>query len=370
MKKFETILLNEASEIHSEKVLHSEGSTSWISPSNIAIVKYWGKRPGQIPANASLSLTLSKAHTETSVSFSYDRAIKEPRLEFKFEGKPQEQFEKRIKKYILEIREFLPWLNHTKLSIDSSNNFPHSSGIASSASAMSALALTLCDIEEKMYGRKTSHDFMKKASFLARLGSGSASRSVYGNMAEWGMTACRKESSDEYAIPVTGIHDDLLMLRDSILIIEAGKKKVSSSFGHDLMKSNPYAKLRFEAAEENMQRLCSVITGGDIGQFIDIMENEALSLHAMMMTSSPGFILMKPNSLKAIELIREYRRESGASLGFTLDAGANVHVIYTMKSESKVEKFIDSELKPLCENGLVIHDEMGSGPERGVKYDV
>lgn len=364
MKKFEILLLEQASEISSEKVLNPEGFTAWTSPSNIAIVKYWGKRPGQIPANASLSLTLSKARTETSVTYTYDKSIKEPQLTFKFEGKTQDQFEKRIKKYLLEIRELLPWLNHTKLSIDSSNNFPHSSGIASSASAMSALALTLCDIEERMYGRKTAKDFMKKASFLARLGSGSASRSVYGNMAEWGMTSCRRESSDEFAIPVTGIHEDLLMLRDSILIIEAGKKKVSSSFGHDLMKSNPYAKLRFEAAEENMQRLCSVITGGDTGHFIDIMENEALSLHAMMMTSTPGFLLMKPNSLKAIEMIREYRRESGSQLGFTLDAGANVHVIYTKKSESKVKKFIESELKPLCENGLVIHDEMGGGPER------
>ena len=97
---------------------------------------------------------------------------------------------------------------------------------------------------------------------------------------------------------------------------------------------------------------------------MDILENEALSLHAMMMTSSPGYLLMKPNTLEAIERIRKYRVETGATIGFTLDAGANVHVLYPEKDQEKSVGFIDAELKPLCHLGTIIHDRMGSGPEK------
>jgi diphosphomevalonate decarboxylase len=132
--------------------------------------------------------------------------------------------------------------------------------------------------------------------------------------------------------------------------------------GHDLMKSNPYAKLRFDAAEENMRNLCTIVREGDIRQFIDVMENEALTLHAMMMTSVPGFLLMKANTIEAIHRIREYRRESGMSIGFTLDAGANVHVLYPEKEAGEIGKFIDAELAGLCEEKRIIHDRMGNGP--------
>ncbi len=364
MNKFENILIKEVQAIITDRPVNTEGSVSWSSPSNIAIVKYWGKRPGQIPANASVSMTLSEAVSKTKIAYTYSQKRKALSVKFKFEGKEHKEFGKRIGKSLDGLIEIMPWLSYMELSITSQNTFPHSSGIASSASAMSALAVCLCEIEELLYGKRVTGDFYKKASFVARLGSGSASRSVYGNMAVWGMTACQPLSSDEYAIPLKEIHDDFLGMKDSILIIESGKKSISSSLGHDLMKSNPYARLRFEAAEENMQRLCGIIKSGDISSFIDILENEALSLHAMMMTSSPGYLLMKPNTLEAIERIRMFRMETGTEIGFTLDAGANVHVLYPEKSQDKVKSFIESELKPLCQNEMIIHDCMGSGPNR------
>lgn len=364
MKQFEEKILGEAALVRKKKPSGSQGSVAWKSPSNIAIVKYWGKRPGQIPANASFSLTLSRSHTITSIDYTVDASRKAPSIEFLFEGQVNDTFSKRVEKYLDSIKDFLPWLRYSGLKIHSENTFPHSTGIASSASAMSALSVCLCDIEREIYGEKGMEDFLRKASFLSRLGSGSASRSIYGPMAEWGSTSCLKESSDEYAIPVTNLHAVFSGLRDSILIIEKERKKVSSSFGHELMKTNPYAKLRFEAAEENMRRLCRAMKQGDLNQFIDIMENEALSLHAMMMTSSPGYLLMRPNTLEAIERLRTFRLDTGHPVGFTLDAGANLHVIYPEVHEDRIRAFIESDLKELCTDGRVIHDEAGMGPEK------
>lgn len=362
MNIFEKTLLEEANTIKQQQPVKSEGSVRWESPSNIAIVKYWGKYPGQIPANASVSITLSEAVSRTTIDYKLTSEEDGTALQFFFDGKAAPTFASRIEKYLDNITLFLPWLNHTSLVVRSENTFPHSSGIASSASAMSALSLGLCTIEKELYGKEITEDFRKKASFLARLGSGSASRSVYGRIAVWGSTSSCPGSSDEYAIPVEDIHPDFRGMKDSILIIESGKKKVSSSVGHDLMKTNPYSRLRFDVAEENMHRLCAILRNGDAGQFIDTVENEALSLHAMMMTSQPGYILMKPNTIEAIQRIRDERKNTGLPMGFTLDAGANVHILYPEKHATKARSFIESALLPLCENGQVIHDQMGNGP--------
>jgi diphosphomevalonate decarboxylase len=364
MNAFEKKILKKAEKLALNKPVKKEGQVGWKSPSNIAIVKYWGKYPGQIPANGSLSITLSKAVTKTEIHYLCSGKKSAPQLTFEFEGKQQSAFAERIRKYLESITKYMPWLGQTTLSIKSENTFPHSSGIASSASAMSAIALCLCEIEEHLYGKSTTKDFFRKASFMARIGSGSASRSLYGGMAEWGSTISNKDSSDEYAIPVTEIHKNFSGMKDSILIIESGQKQVSSSLGHDLMKTNPYARLRFDAAEENLQKLYAVLRNGDIGHFLDLAENEALSLHAMMMTSSPGYILMKPKTIEAIQRIRAFRKETGRSIGFTLDAGANVHVLYPKEQEEEIGTFIENELKDLCENGMIIHDEMGNGPEK------
>ena len=363
MHSYEKSLIKRTSQFVSKDPNETSGNVGWISPSNIAIVKYWGKYSGQIPANPSLSITLSEARSKTRMAFVYDEKQSEITVNFKFNGREEKAFKKRIKDYLISLEVFMPWIHKTSFSIESENSFPHSSGIASSASALSSIALGLCEIEEKIIGI-SDPEFFRKASFFARLGSGSASRSLFPGMAVWGFSSSYKDSTDEYAVPVKDIHPDFHNMRDSILIIESGRKKVSSSTGHELMKTNPYAKLRFEAAEDNMQKLCSVTKAGDIGEFIDIMENEALSLHAMMMTSKPGFILMKPNTVNAIEKIREYRFSTGNSVGFTLDAGANVHVIYPDKDKEEVSSFIESALKPLCENNKVIHDRMGHGPEK------
>ncbi len=341
----------------------SSGTVKWSCPSNIAIVKYWGKRPVQLPKNPSLSLSLQKALTRTEIAYKYDPSSTINEISFSFEGAQQAAFHQRVNDYIKSLHPLLPWLEHTSMEIHSLNTFPHSSGIASSASAMGALAACLVSMEEIIIGTQTD-DPLRKASFLARLGSGSASRSLYPGFVLWGQSRAWDHSSDEYAIPLSGIHESFKGIHDSILIVDPGVKKVSSSIGHALMESNPYAATRFKQAKKNVSELHQILQAGSWPRFIDLMEEEALSLHAMMLSSKPGYLLMLPGSLEIIRKIRTFRKETGLNLGFTMDAGPNVHLIYDSAHAKQVRTFIKSDLINHCKNKQVIHDEMGMGPTK------
>ncbi|MCK4751375.1 MAG: hypothetical protein KAT15_30165, partial [Bacteroidales bacterium] len=336
----------------------------WLCPSNMAIVKYWGKKQIQIPMNPSLSITLKVALTSTRIEFNYDPSIRDPQLGFLFEGKEVPAFANRVRSFIRSLEPYIPVIAHTDLNIVSDNTFPHSSGIASSASAMGALALCLVQMESEIHGEADPESKLKKASFIARLGSGSASRSMYPGMALWGEAEGWLDSSDEYAIPVTGIHDAFGQLRDTILIVESGQKKVSSSAGHSQMETNPFAEVRFRQARENLTALHAVLTDGDWERFITLMEEEALSLHALMMTGNPGTLLLQPGTLSILQKVREFRADTGCHVGFTLDAGANVHLLYANRNAEQVDHFISSELVTYCEAGTLISDGMGNGPSQ------
>lgn len=332
----------------------------YSSPSNIALVKYWGKFGRQYPKNPSLSITLDNAHTKTAVKFSKKEAG-DISINFKFEGEEKESFSIKIEKFLSSILEELPYLSHYHLDIESSNTFPHSSGIASSASSMSALAMCLCDFERKISNVEMSEDsFLKKASYIARLGSGSASRSLFPEMAAWGNTDLL-ESSDDYAVTFNEFHELFKGMCDSVAIISKGEKAVSSRAGHALMNNHPFAQTRFESANTNMKTLIDSLTSGDFDKFTEVVEIEALELHGLMMNSRPSFILMEPNTLEAINRIRNFRKNTGTKICFTLDAGPNVHILYPVSEKDIVRKFISDEITPLAQDNLVIHDQMGMG---------
>lgn len=340
------------------------GSVGWSCPSNIALIKYWGKKEVQLPMNPSLSMTLEEASTRTHIRFRYHPEASGPELLFRFESRKAPAFEKRIQATLVQLRPYLPWLVHTSMEIDSENSFPHSSGIASSASAMGALALCLIDMERVISGSTDSNIDLQKASFLARLGSGSACRSLFPAFSLWGADGGWDGSSDEFAIPVTRYHPSFLQLRDTILIVESGQKQVSSSAGHALMERNPFSAVRFSQARENLSRLGAYLRAGDWESFLELVEEEALTLHAMMLTGRPGYLLMQPGTLSIIRKVRRFREETGARMAFTLDAGANVHLLYDGAEADRIEPFIGSDLAPNCENEMRISDRMGKGPER------
>jgi diphosphomevalonate decarboxylase len=336
----------------------------WQSPSNIALIKYWGKTGNQIPSSPSISMTLSRSVSVVGIRYRVSGSRKGMGIGFEFEGERNEKFEQRIQNYLGSLVSLMPFLDQLEMKIESRNTFPHSAGIASSASGFSALALCLCSMEQDLFGTLSDPgQFFRKASYLARLGSGSAARSVYGGFVTWGKAKALGASADEYAQPLTiPVHPVYNGLRDTILIVSSKEKSLSSSQGHVLMKDHPYARDRFAQADENYQALLRCLESGDIMDFLDIAEHEALSLHALMMSSRPGYTLMHPNTIPVLERVREFRKQTGIPVGFTLDAGPNVHLLFPQEREQHVSRFVRERLKERCENGQIIEDQIGSGP--------
>ncbi|MGB7785236.1 MAG: diphosphomevalonate decarboxylase [Salinimicrobium sp.] len=341
------------------------GKCTWQSPSNIALVKYWGKKPGQIPANPSISFTLNNCRTTTGLSYEKKQQSSDFDFELFFEGEKKDSFQPKVQQFMERTQEYLPFLKDYRFKIETSNSFPHSSGIASSASGMSALALCFMSLERELNPGMTEEYFLRKSSFLARLGSGSACRSIEGELVVWGEHRNIPDSSDLYGVKFSGdVHENFRNYRDTILLVDKGEKQVSSTVGHDLMNGHPFAGRRFQQAHENIDRLRGIFESGDLGAFIKVVESEALTLHAMMMTGEPYFMLMKPNTLAVIEEIFSFRKDSGLHLCFTLDAGANVHLLYPDKEAAQVQEFIENRLKQYCQNGQFIHDSVGKGAEK------
>jgi diphosphomevalonate decarboxylase len=335
-------------------------SCTWKTPSNIALVKYWGKTAPQIPKNASISFTLSNSYTITTIDFKPKDTSATEEIDFELFF---EDFKPKISKFFKRIQEYCPYLFSYNMMISSENSFPHSSGIASSASGMSAIAMCLMSLERSLSKTEISDEFVnKKASFLARLGSGSASRSIEGPLVVWGNHPAIEGSSDLFGVPFPyKVHETFNNYQDAILLVDKGEKQVSSTVGHDLMHKHPFATQRFQQANENLAIISDILQQGDIDLFINLVESEALSLHAMMLTSSPYFILMKPNTLEIINAIWRFRKDTGSKICFTLDAGANVHVLYPENESKKVLKFVNNKLSKFCQKNQYICDSVGLG---------
>jgi len=343
-----------------------QGKVTWQSPSNIALVKYWGKTGSQMPRNPSLSMTLSKAVTETNISYTKVSGQQQVSLNFSFEGKSAPRFSDRVLSYLQRLSHELPWLSQLHLEIDSRNSFPHSSGIASSASAFSALALAISSLSAQINKEvKNPELFLNEASRLSRLGSGSACRSVYGGYVVWGKIHELDTYSDFYAVPVSsGVHPVFKDMQDAILLVNASAKKVGSSAGHKLMDTNPFATARYAQANRHVNEMLTVLADGDLSRFIEIAEQEALTLHALMMASTPGYVLMESGTLAIIDRVRRFREETKVPVCFTLDAGPNVHLLYPDGFRSDVMKLIKEELLSFCSAGQFLDDEIGQGPKQ------
>ena len=337
------------------------GMVSCQAPSNIALVKYWGKYGEQLPKNTSVSFTLTNCHTKTTLFFE-PKITRDYDFEVYLDKKREPSFEPKILKFFQRIENYIPFLKAYKFKIETHNSFPHSSGIASSASGMSALAMCLVEIERLQSNTDITEYHIQKTSFLARLGSGSACRSVQGPLIVWGQHQDVKESSNLYGTKYPyEVHGIFKNYQDTILLVDQGEKQVSSTVGHDLMHNHPFAEQRFAQANTNLEKLIPIFKNGNLDEFINIVESEALSLHAMMMTSMPYFILMKPNTLQIINKIWNYRKTTGSKACFTLDAGANVHLLYPEIEKEKVQEFVINELSVFCQDGKFIHDFVGTG---------
>ncbi|MBI1317234.1 diphosphomevalonate decarboxylase [bacterium] len=331
-------------------------SVTVLAPSNIALVKYWGKKEGQRPWNPSVSFTLSSSCTQTELRW-------EPGLfglSFWFEAAPKPAFLPKLEQFFDRLAALVPEIREHRFEIRSQNSFPHSSGIASSASAFAALGLGLSAFRARLDPVNHPID-VHQASSWARLGSGSAARSIEGPVVLWGETEHCVGSNSEYGVRVEDVHPVFKNYRDTILLIETGSKSVSSTHGHALMNGHAFGPARVEMAHRNTADLLRILATGDVEGFVDLVESEALVLHALMMSSVPGYLLMRPNTLAAIEQVRAFRRDTGVPLCFTLDAGANVHLLYPEDFEQTVHEFVTSTLSSLCAKGAYLCDALGTG---------
>ncbi len=337
--------------------MEKTGIIGWISPSNIAIVKYWGKFKHQIPMNPSLSFTLDSSFTKTILQYKQGSG----KIQFLYEGQTKPEFEDKVIRFIKKLN--LSFLEEFDLIIDSENTFPHSAGIASSASSMSALTLCITEMEQRVVGE--IDNFKQLASLRARIGSGSACRSIFSRASVWGQIIQFNNTSNLYAVDWSDkLHQEFRMVDDWIFLVNQSQKKISSSLGHELMNEHPYRYARIDQANKNILELIKALEIGDWGKFILICEEEALSLHALMMSSNPGYCLLEPESLRIINMIRDFREQTGLPVCFTIDAGPNIHMLFPTLIRNSVQSWLDTYFQDYIKENKIITDHIGDGPSK------
>lgn len=292
-----------------------------VAPANLAFIKYWGKADEalRLPLNSSISVNLSNLNTTTTVEF----AKKLTKDEVIINGKEDEKTTQRAIKHLNKIRRLAGF--DDKIKVISQNNFPKAAGLASSSSAFASLTLAA----SKAAGLKLSK---KELSILARQGSGSACRSIPGGFVEW----IKGEKSDSsYARSLfPADHWSISILA---LVVEKEQKKTSSSQGHKLAKTSPFLAARVERIEEKIKQIKKFVKEKNFTQFGQLVEGEALELHAICLTSNPPIIYWQPATLEIIITVQKMRR-SGLPVYFTIDAGSSVFLIGEKKNEKTIKE--------------------------------
>jgi len=296
--------------------------------SNIAFIKYWGVADAAInmPLNSSVSMTLADAHTTTTVEWQTvaTRGATGPAEdEVNVNGAPLHgDAARRIVNHLDRIRDLAGVSLRARVS--SRNNFPIASGIASSASGFSALTVAACaalDVELTP----------TRLSSLARLASGSASRSLFGGFVQWD-----KGTNDESSVARPLFPVEHWKLIDIVAVVSSEPKSVSSEGGHRLAATSPLCEGRVRNAEQALPPVVEAIGRRDLPSLGELIEQDALAMHAVMMTSTPRLIYWLPGSLNIMLAVQRWRDEDGLPAYFTIDAGPNVHVICEPASVDEV----------------------------------
>lgn len=291
------------------------------APANIAFIKYWGKRNAKLrlPMNSSISMNLTEIFTITSVEFNHK--LKEDLV--RIDGKIVSDKEKeRVVKHLNRVRRLAKI--RLKAKVESCNNFPKGTGLASSASGFAALTLAASKAARLNLTEK-------QLSILARIGSGSACRSVPSGFVEW-RTGNTNESSCAHSL----YSPDYWGICDVIAIVGRKSKKVGSTEGHTLVESSPFFKARLSGMKKKVDEIKTAMKEKDFSKFGEILEEEAINMHLVMMTSKPALYYWTPETLKVMLKVIEWR-DQGLESYFTIDAGPNVHIICRKQNVDKVK---------------------------------
>ncbi len=324
--------------------------TQAIAPSNIAFLKYWGKRDGvmQWPAEDSLSMTLAVATTTTRAYFSADG-------QDSIELVGLDDTNSKGLKHLAFLRKEVGGGAYLKLH--SSNNFPASCGIASSASGFAALTLAAI----AAWTRSSNFRDLEKAGFprerlahLARLGSGSAGRSLWGGFVHWeaGPAPTLQKLHPCFAA-------NHWPLSDLIIVVSDQKKPVSSSEAHGSAWTSPLFAPRLAGLHERRDAMLAAIADRNLSALGPLIENEALEMHSVMMTSKPSANFWTKETEEMLVWIRQQRAHHQMNAWFTIDAGPNIHLICSSERADKYQTMI-AEAFPHVQ---IIRDEVGNGPQ-------
>ncbi len=280
-----------------------------VAPSNIAFIKYWGKKDEKLrlPENGSISMNLSNLLTTTTVEFNSSLKNDEINLEEKT-------------RVILQLDRVRELANiQDKARVFTKNNFPSSVGLSSSASGMAALTLAASTAA----GLNLSQ---KELSILARQGSGSACRSIPDGFVEW---------ESEYAVSL--FPPEYWDIIDVVAVVSVQKKETSTTEGQKSVKSSPFYQTRLSKINEKINLTKQYLKDKNFTALGELVEAEALELHAIMLTSTPSLIYWTTGTLQIMKLVKKWRTE-GLECYFTINTGQNVHILCENKNAKKVEE--------------------------------
>jgi diphosphomevalonate decarboxylase len=296
------------------------GTATAQAPANIAFIKYWGNRDQRlnIPQNSSLSMNLDGLTARTTVTWTNDIAVDQ--LTLNGERATSDALA-RVAAQLDVLRERLGFTH--RADVVSTNNFPMGAGIASSAAAFAAL--TVAGVAAA--GVELSEP---ELSTLARIGSGSASRSVPTGFVQWHAGYSHESSYAESIAP-----PDYWALVDVVAVISASHKTVGSRMGHRSADTSELQAARVAGADLRLKQCRDAVLGRNFAAFAEVVEQDSNLMHAVMMTSRPPLFYWLPPTLMIMEQVRQWRLE-GLNVCYTLDAGANVHCLCTADAAETV----------------------------------
>ncbi len=291
-----------------------------IAPSNIAFTKYWGRKDEKLrlPENGSISMSLSNLLTTTTVEFS-DKYNDD---QVTIDGKEVTEEVEKVIKQLDRVRKLAKM--DLKAKVVSKNNFPSATGLSSSSSGFAALTLAAT----KAAGLNLSE---KELSILSRIASGAASRSIPGGFVEW-LDGNTSESS--YAKQI--FPPNYWKIADVAAVVSEHKKEVPTSEGHMGAESSPFIKLRLSQMKEKNNLARKLIKEKNFKEFGELIESEALELHAIMITQTPHLIYWTPGTLRIMKLVSQWRQES-LPVYFTINTGQDIHLIVEQKNVEKIK---------------------------------
>ena len=312
-----------------------------IAPANIAFIKYWGKSNSELrlPLNDSISMNLSGAYTKTTVEFSPTMVSDTVEL---LDGAFSEKETARVVAGLDRIREKAGV--HMFAHVVTQNSFPKGVGSAASASGFAALTVAGFAASGKMLSEK-------ELTIVARLGSGSACRSIPDGFVLWKKG---ETSVDSYAYSLhTASYWDIC---DALVIVDSRMKKISTTDGMETITTSPYLAKRLATLPQRVDRCIAALQDKNFSMLGEVVEEDCLDMHKVMQTQSPPCMYWNAATQKIMDAIISWRM-GGLPVYFTIDAGPNVHVLYEAIHEKEVEK----KLSTLTDVEKIIYNKATDG---------